>query len=398
MLDANRFRKDFPILEKRKIIYFDNACTTLKPRSVIDAINGYYTEYSGCAGRSMHKLGKEAENAFENSRKRIADFINAKDHEIIFTKNTSEALNLLCNSLDITGSHVLTTVMEHHSVLLPLMQMEKDGKIKLDYAMGDDNGRIDENEISEKMNKETKAIFIHHTSNVTGASPNLKEIVKIAHEKKAMVIIDAAQGAPHSHIDVKRLDADFLAFSGHKMLGPTGIGCLYGKYNLLEKMKPFMLGGETITKVSLEGFELEKPPHRFEAGIQNYAGAIGLAAACNYLEKIGVGNIEQYEKHLADYLLEKLVSIDGIKIYGPVPRKCPLFSFNYSKMGPHEIAIMLDEMENIAVRSGVFCAQPGTDRLGIKEGAVRASLYLYNTKQEIDIFAEALSKILKTFK
>jgi cysteine desulfurase/selenocysteine lyase len=397
MMNPEKIRKDFPLLEKRKIIYFDNACTTLKPKSVIEAVTRYYSEYSGCAGRSMHKLGKEAENAFESSRKRIAEFVCAKEHEIVFTKNTSEALNLVCRSVELNKCRVLTTVMEHHSVLLPLQQLANEGKITLDYAMGNEQGEISEKEIAEKMTPETRAVFIHHTSNVTGTGPKLKEIIKIAHDNNALAIIDAAQGAPHSHIDVKQLGADFLAFSGHKMLGPTGIGCLYGKYELLDKMKPFMLGGETITHVSLDNFTLEKPPHKFEAGIQHYAGAIGLAAACSYLEKLGMANIEQHEKQMADYIGKKLAETEGIKLYGPAQKSCPLFAFGSEKIGPHEIAIMLDEMENIAVRSGVFCAEPGSARLGMKQGAVRASLYLYNTKQEIDIFIEALGKILKTF-
>lgn len=395
MINPEKIRQDFPLFQKRKIIYFDNACTTLKPQQVIDAIVKYYSEYSGCAGRSVHKIANETQTAFEGARAKVAKFIGAKENEIVWTKNTTEAINLLAHSLQFKpGDRVLTTNIEHHSVLLPLQLLAQAGKISLDFALADPQGRLTSEQFQNKITNQTKLVLIHHTSNVFGTSPPLKEIIKIAHEHGALIGLDAAQGVPHYSVDAKGLDVDFLAFSGHKMLGPTGIGCLYGKYNLLEQLSPFMVGGETIVDVKLERTVFAKPPQKFEAGIQHYAGAIGLGAAVDYLAKIGMKNVEAYEKELAKYLLDRLSTIDGIKIYGPQER-CALVTFNVKNANPHEIAVILDTAANIAVRSGLFCAQPAFEAVGVPKGGVRASLYIYNTKVEVDVLAEQLEKISK---
>ena len=391
-MNVEKVREDFPFL-KKKTIYFDNACTTLKPKQVIDAVVDYYSNYSGCAGRSHHKISKKTEEEFEGARKKIGKFIDAKENEIIFTRNTTEGLNLLASSIKLEkDDRILTTNVEHHSVLLPFRRATKN----IDYALCDDKGNISLSAIEEKMGLNTKIVVIHQTSNVFGTSPEIKEIIKLAHEYNALTIIDGAQGVPHQKTDVKKLGCDFLVFSGHKMLGPTGIGCLYGKYELLEKLPPFILGGGTVLEVKMDGSVQQKPPHKFEAGIQHYAGAIGLGAATDYLNKIGMNDIERHEERLTRSLLEKMKEIEKIKILGPdaTGRKTALVSFNIKDMKAHHVALMLDEMD-IAVRSGMFCAQPAVESTGEKDGAVRASLYFYNTEQEIDTFIEAMKKISK---
>lgn len=397
MLDK-KIRDDFPIFSKRSIVYFDNACTTLKPKQVVEAIDRYYTAYSGCAGRSLHKLGKEAEEAFEDSREKIARFINCEKNEVIFTKNTSEAINLVARVLDFSDRNgVVTSILEHHSAFLPFQQLSLSGKITLDIVYPDKEGIFSADVWAQKINKNTKLVVLHHTNNTVATTPPLDEIIKIAHDNGALVLVDGAQGVPHHNVDFKRSNYDFLAFSGHKMLGPTGIGCLIGKYPILENMPPFMVGGETIEEVKVSRTIFAKPPHRFEAGIQHYAGAIGLAAAVEYLKKIGMGNIEKHERELTAELLKTLEQFPEVIPLGPkdANKKTGMLSFNLKGRNPHEIAIMMDEMANICVRSGIFCAQPGMEYIGAPDGALRASLYLYNTKEEIDIFAETLKSIIQ---
>lgn len=395
-MDVERIKEDFPVLRKRNIIYFDNACTTLKPQQVIDAVVEYYENYSSCAGRSVHRLAKETEERFEEARNKVAKFVGAKREEIVFTKNTTEAINLIAHSLEFKkGDKVVTTILEHHSALLPFQLLVKKGLLTLEFVYPNDEAEFELEKWEEKIDKSTKLIVIHHTSNVFGTTPPLKDIIKLAHDFGALVLLDAAQGVPHYEVNVKKLGCDFLAFSSHKMLGPTGVGCLYARYELLEELNPFILGGDTIKEVKPDRFILDKPPYKFEAGIQNYAGIIGLGAAVDYLKKIGMKNVEKYEKELAKYLLENLLSIENVKIYGPLSheKRCALVTFNLLEANPHEVAIMLDKVANIAVRSGMFCAQPALEYFGAMSGAVRASLYIYNTKEEIDVFIKQLKKI-----
>ncbi|VVB66842.1 Cysteine desulfurase [Candidatus Norongarragalina meridionalis] len=396
---SEKIRDDFPIFKKRKFIYFDNACTTLKPQCVIDAVVRYYSEYSGCAGRSMHRLGKEAEAAFEKSREEIAGFVGAKKEEVVFTKNCSEALNLVAHSLDFSKKRgVVTSVLEHHSAFLPFQALAQSGKIKLEVVYPEkETGLFDADAWVKKMSRDTRLVVIHHTNNTFGTQPPLKEIIGAAHDSGALVLLDAAQGVPHSEINFKKLGADFMAFSGHKMLGPTGIGCLVGRSSLLEEMPPFLVGGETIESVSLEKTVYAKPPHKFEAGIQNYAGAIGLAEACRYLRKQGMQDVEKHEKEMFAYALQKTEGIPHLDVYGTrdASKRSGIFLFNIRGVSPHQVAIMSDSMKAICMRSGVFCAEPGMKFLGIPDGACRASFYLYNTKREIDVFAETLASIAK---
>ena len=397
-LDAEKIRADFPVLQSQKVIYFDSACTTLKPKAVIEAERNYYEEVSGCAGRSAHRLAKKTDELFSASRERIARFVNAKTEEVIFTKNCTEALNLVIRSFNYSSRRkIVTTQLEHHSVLLPIMEQQRRGAVTMELIKTNSDGTFDESSISSTIDRTTALVVVHHTTNTTGMRAPLEKIIKTAHENGAAVLIDAAQGVPHSRVDFRKLGADFLAFSGHKMLGPTGIGCLVGKTEALEKLDTFIVGGETIETVALDKVVFKKAPKRFEGGIQNYAGAIGLGAACEYLGKIGMQNVEEHEKKLAGKLMQAIQSIPGSSIYGSgdSSKRCALVSFNLSKVPHHQVALMADSLSKIAMRSGTFCAQPAADSMGFGKGAVRASLYLYNTEKEIETFRETLQTIAK---
>jgi len=397
-MDVEKIREDFPVLQS-KVTYFDSACMSLKPTQVVEAQNAYYEEYSGCAGRSLHKLGKKTEEKFEEARQKVAKFTGASANEVVWTRNTTEAINLVARTLDFTKKNkVVTSNMEHHSALLPFMVPAKQGKLQMDYVKADAEGVTHAEDWEEKIDEKTMLVVAHHTTNSVGTHAPLKEITKAAHDNGALVLVDAAQGVPHVETNFKKSEADFLAFSGHKMLGPTGMGCLLAKAKLLEELPPFMVGGETVEHVSLEAVTFLKPPQKFEAGLQNYAGAIGLGAACDYLAKIGMRNVEEHEKKLAKKLFDALSGL-GVKIYGPkdVKERSALAAFNMGKARPHEVAMMLDKIANVAVRSGVFCAEPAMVHLGAPQGAVRASLYLYNTEAEVDYFRESLEKIAKLY-
>ena len=397
-IDANKLRADFPVLQSSKAIYFDSACTALKPRAVIDAEAGYYSGLSACAGRSHHTLAKKTEETFEASRARVAAFVGAKPDELVFTKNTTEALNLVIRSLHYSSrKKIVTTPLEHHSLLLPIMEQRRRGIVNMEMLGVQPDGTIDASSLSA-IDSSTALVAVHHTTNTTGIRAPLEKIVKAAHDAGALVLVDAAQGVPHSRVDFRKLGADFLAFSGHKMCGPTGIGCLVGKQEAFEKLDTFIVGGETVETVSLQGVKWKAAPKKFEAGIQNYAGAIGLAAACDYLAHIGMENIEKHEHEMAKKLIAALQSIPNTTIYGnPDPQKrCALVSFSLKGVAPHQAALMADSLAKIALRSGVFCAEPGMEALGApREGAVRASLYLYNTEEEVRVFAETMRKIAK---
>jgi len=395
-IDANRLRADFPVLQSSKAIYFDSACTALKPRAVIDAEAGYYSNLSACAGRSHHLLAKRTDELFAASRERIARFVGARPEELVFTKNTTEALNLVIRSLNYSSRRkAVTTPLEHHSLLLPIMEQQRRGIVNMEMLGVLPDGTVDETSLST-IDKSTALVAIHHTTNTTGMRAPLEKIVKAAHDAGAMVLVDAAQGVPHSRVDFHKLGADFLAFSGHKMCGPTGIGCLVGKREAFEKLDTFIVGGETVETVSLKEVKWKAAPKRFEAGIQNYAGAIGLAAACEYLSKTGMENIERHEHEMAKRLIEAISAIPNATIYGSktAPR-CALVSFNLKGVSAHQVALMADSLAKIALRSGVFCAEPGANALGFGKGAVRASLYLYNTDEEVRTFAETMQKIAK---
>ncbi len=396
-MDAKRLRKDFPILQKKingkPIIYLDSACMSLKPRQVVEAMNEYYYEYPACAGRSNHKLGAKATDKYHEAREAVAKFIGAKkNEEIIFTRNTTEGINLVANSLELNkGDVVLTTDKEHNSNLLPWIS-RKGTQHKIVFSRRD--GTFDTEAFEKSMDRKVKLVSMAHTSNLDGYTIPAEKIIKIPHDYGALVLLDAAQSVPHRRIDVKKMDVDFIAFSGHKMLGPTGTGVLYGKYHLLEMLRPFMIGGDTVQNSTYTSFTLLKPPEKFEAGLQNYAGAIGLAAAAKYLEKAGMQNVERHEIELNRLITRELQEINGLNIIGPpsAEQRSGIISFTIDEMNAHGVAVMLDETANVMIRAGQHCVHSWFNAHKI-DGSARASLYLYNTEEEAGIFTEALKKI-----
>ena len=409
----DKIRSDFPILGKKvngkPFIYFDSACTSLKPKQVIDAVVAYYSEYTGCAGRSVHKFATKTTEEFEKAREKVAKFINAKrPEEIVWTRNTTEAINIISHGFKFeTGDKVITTNLEHTSGTLPWMVKYKTGEIELEFVSCNNDGEFDTEDFKKKIDRKTKLVSLIHASNVTGTKSPLEDIIKIAHDNGSLVLVDGAQSVPHHPMDVRKSDIDLLAFSGHKMCGPTGIGCLYGKYDLLKEISPLSMGGETIKDIDInlckkgdtdKCFVLEEIPTRFEGGIQHYAGGIGLGAAVDYLTSVGMKNIVEYEKDLTKLLVEGLLTVPGIELLGPKDyrKRGALTAFNIKGMEPHDVAIMLDE-QNIFVRSGMHCAYPIHKFLHFMKGSVRASLYFYNTKEEVKTFIEKLTSIAKTF-
>ncbi len=377
-MDVNKIREDFPLL-KKNIIYFDSACMSLRPRQVIDKIKEYYEEYPACGGRSMHKLSNKVDDEVDNARNIIKKFIGAKkDKEIIFTKNATESINLLSNSFSF--NKVLLTDREHNSNLLPWQRHKKYGIFKI-------NSGFNLEKFSDAVKGYDFVSFVF-TSNLDGYTIPAKEIIKIAHENNAKVHLDAAQTIPHQEVDVRKLDVDFLSFSGHKMLGPSGIGVLYGKEDLLQQMKPFLIGGETVVNSTYDSFEIEKLPNRFEAGLQHYAGIIGLGAAAKYLDKIGLNDIHDHEVRLV-----KAINSEGLKLVG-IDKDRGIFNFNIPGVNYHEVASILDASKSILIRSGAHCVHSWYNANSI-QGSARASFYLYNTLDEIRIFNEELEKLKK---
>ncbi|MDP6642344.1 MAG: cysteine desulfurase [Candidatus Nanoarchaeia archaeon] len=398
-----KLREDFPILSRKihdkQLIYLDNSATTQKPIQVIDTIIDYYSNYNSNVHRGLHKLSEEATLKFEEAHKKVAKFINADFKEVIFTKGTTESLNLLAYSLSNQlkkGDEIVLTQMEHHSNLVPWQQIAKKLGLKLKFIKIKNDGTLDlEN---NPINKKTKIVSITHISNFLGTINPVKEIGKIAHENNALFIVDAAQSVPHLPIDVKDIDCDFLVFSAHKMLGPTGIGILYGKKDLLNEMQPFNYGGDMILEVKFEDAKFNELPWKFEAGTPNIAGAIGFGATIDYLNKVEMNNIREHGKELTKYAIKKLSEVKNLEVYGPLDpeKRGSLISFNLINIHPHDIVSLLDD-HGIAVRGGHHCAMPTMKLMGLT-GSVRASFYLYNTKEEIDYFVETLEKVKGVFK
>jgi cysteine desulfurase / selenocysteine lyase len=402
--DNEELRKDFPILDVKvhgkKLVYLDNAATSQKPKQVIDAVKDYYENYNANIHRSIHKLGEEATAAYENAREKVAKFINCSNEELIFTKSTTESLNLLAYSLTDNlkpGDEIVITRAEHHSNFVPWQQLAIKKNLKLKFIEINKDGTLNEESTKENITKNTKIVSLTHVSNVLGTVNDVKKIAKIAHQKGALIVVDGAQSVPHMKVDVKDLDVDFIAFSGHKMLGPTGVGALYGKRELLENMQPFLYGGEMIKEVTFENTKFNSLPWKFEAGTPNIAQVIGLGFAVDYLNNIGIDNIEKHEKEILKYAYDKLSEINEIEIYGPeAEKRSGLIAFNVKNVHAHDTAQILDG-EGIAVRAGHHCAMPLASELGIVASA-RASFYLYNTKEEIDKLVDGIKKVIKVFK
>lgn len=404
MIDVEKIRKDFPILDQivndEPLVYLDNAATTQKPKAVLEAVNRYYQEDNANVHRGVHTLAERATASYEAARETVRRFINASStKEVLFTRGTTTGLNWVgrfAEEILEEGDEVLISIMEHHSNILPWQEACRKAGAKLVYVYLKDGG-LDLEDFRKKLTDRTKFVSIAHASNVLGVINPVQEIAQLAHEKGAIVVVDGAQSVPHMKIDVQKLDADFFVFSGHKMAGPTGIGVLYGKEQYLNQMSPVEFGGEMIDFVYEQSATWKELPWKFEAGTPNMAGAIGLAAAIDYLEAIGMDAIERHEQDLIAYVFPKLQAIEGLKIYGSqdLVKRSGVISFNLGDLHPHDLATALD-YEGVAVRAGHHCAQPLIQYLGIPATA-RASFYLYNTKEDCDKLVEALIKTKEFF-
>jgi len=410
LLDVYKIRQDFPILNRilangKNIIYFDNAATTQKPKKVIDSICKYYSEYNSNIHRAVYQIAEEATFEYEKTRENICKFINARStEEIIFTRNTTESINLIAHSWGKRnikkGNKVILTEYEHHSNIVPWQMLCNDNGAKINYIDTNNQGYLNlESFVNFLKDKDkTKLISLSHMSNVLGTIYPVKEIIKIAHEKDIPVVLDGAQSVPHLKTDVQDIDCDFLAFSAHKMLGPTGVGILYVKKEILENMPPFITGGDMIKEVHKHNTIFNDLPYRFEGGTPNIADVIGFNAAIEYLKEIGMENVREHEKDLVRYMYDSLKDIKDITIYGP--ENCNdrggLISFNLQDIHPHDCATILNDF-GVAIRSGHHCAQVLMEKLDIVASS-RASLYIYNTKEEIDIFVNALNHVRRVFK
>ena len=402
-MNTEQIKKDFPLLENKNITYLDSGATTQKPIQVIKAVEEFYQKYNANPHRGAYSLSVEATEQYENTRTKIAKFINAKHREeIIFSKNATESLNLIAYSYGLDNlkkdDEVIISIMEHHSNLVPWQKMTKQTGSKLNYMYINENYEITDEEIESKITDKTKIVGITHVSNVLGTINNVKKIIKYAHKKGAVVIVDASQSIPHMKIDVQDLDADFLVFSGHKMLAPLGIGVLYGKREILNKMTPFLMGGDMIEYVYEQETTFAPLPNKFEAGTQNVEGVIGLGAAIDYIENLGYDKIQEIEHEVISYARQELSKLDYLTLY-TTPNKenhSSVISFNIKGVHPHDVASILDS-EGVCVRSGNHCAQPLMRFLGI-DSTCRASFYIYNTKDDVDKLVKALDKSYNMFK
>ena len=398
-LSSETIKKDFPIFNNSDLVYLDNAATTHKPQSVLNAVDRLYTEANANVHRALYSLGSESTERFENSRTKVADFINSNSaKEIIFTSGTTESINLLARSLGNTlnpGDEILISEMEHHSNIVPWQLTAERTGTTLNYIPVTETGELDLSEPDQYFKPNTKIVSITHISNVLGTINPVKKLAEMAHEMGALFIVDGAQGVPHLQVNVQDLGCDFYAFSGHKMLGPTGIGTLWGKTELLNEMDPFMGGGEMIETVTMESSTWNEIPYKFEAGTPNFAQAVGLGAAVDYLKIIGMSTIAEHEKTLTAYALNKINQIEGIRIHGSADERAGVISFNVDGIHPHDLAQFLNE-DNIALRVGHHCAQPLLSTLG-ETATARLSFYIYNDESDVDKFYDSLTNIRKYF-
>ena len=407
-MDVQELRKDFPILKRQvnnnPLIYFDNAATTQKPRQVINAISNFYENSNANVHRAVHTLSLEATDLYENSRQKIAEFIKAKDWlEVVFVRGTTEAINLVAYSWGLSnlgkGDEVLVSLMEHHSNIVPWEITSKQKGFTIKYAKVNSDGTLDYDDFENQFSSKTKIACLSQVSNVTGIINDVKRITKAAHDNGSLMLVDGAQSVPHMAVDVQDLDMDFLAFSGHKMLGPTGIGVLYGKKEVLQNMQPFQGGGEMIKEVEYnqgKGCNLSwnELPWKFEAGTPNISGAIGLAEAVKYLQAIGMDNVLSHEKDLIKYAVERMQRCNKVILHGSsdISNNCGIISFSLEGLSSHDVALICDNY-GIMIRSGYHCAQPLHQEVLKLQSSDRASFYIYNTQEEIDRFVEVLKEI-----
>ena len=398
------FRPDFPLLSRevhgRPLVYLDNAATTQKPRAVLEAMDGLYTTCNANVHRGIHTLSQEATALHEAARERVRAFLNARSTaEIIFTRGTTESLNLVASSFAEAflheGDEVILTVMEHHSDIVPWQLARERRGFTLRVVPMDDEGRLDLEAYAALLNERTRLVCCCHVSNVLGTVNPVREMARMAHEAGAYFLVDGAQSVPHFPVDVQELDCDFLAFSAHKLYGPTGVGVLYGKEELLERMPPYQGGGEMIARVTFEKTTFERLPFKFEAGTPDYVGTHGLAAAIDYVASIGLDRIAVYEDQLTRHAMARMREIEGMRFFGTVEGKTSVVSFNVGQIHPMDLGTLLDHL-GFAIRTGHHCAQPLMARCGV-EGMARVSFALYNTVEEIDRFVEALQRVVRMF-
>jgi len=406
MLDV---RDDFPVLKRRingrPIVYLDSACMALKPTQVVNAMNEYYEQYPACGGRSIHKFGEEASNAYTSSREKFASFLNASEpEECIWTRNATESLNIVAASVRIPpDGKIVTTTLEHHSGSLPFVERARRDGIKIEVVEAKSDGTFDMEDWKRIIDSKTRLVSVVHSSNVTGTVAPLKEIIEIAHDHGALVMSDDAQYAPHHPLDVQKLDVDFSAISVHKMCGPTGMGVLYGKSDLLNEMDMFLVGGDTVADVRYENGQILPeylpPPEKFEAGLQNYAGAIGAGAAAEYLQGIGMHEIERHERALLEKALKELKDMDHVRILGTddINIKTGLVTFSLDTVeAAHDVAAFLNDEFNVMIRSGAHCVHPFHYQMEISpmKGTARASFYLYNNMDDLQTFLEGMHALI----
>jgi cysteine desulfurase/selenocysteine lyase len=407
VVNSYELRNDFPIFKKKingkELVYLDNASTTQKPYSVINSITDFYSNYNSNIHRAVYQLAEEATTLYEQSREKIANFINVRPEEIVFTRNTTESINLIAHSWARTNlkkdDGVAITELEHHSNIVPWQILSQEIGTRLEYVGIDENGFLDLDYLIELISsKKVRLVSLSHMSNVLGTIVPIERIIKIAHENDIPVLVDGAQSVPHMPVDVKNMDCDFLVFSAHKMLGPTGVGVLYAKKEVLEKMRPFMGGGDMIKEVFKFHTNYNEVPYKFEAGTPNIADVVGFGAAIDYLEKIGMENIRKHEIDLTEYALESILSINHLTVYGPRDPnyRGGVISFNIADIHPHDLATIMND-HGIAIRSGHHCAQVLMQRLDVPATS-RASFYIYNTKEEIDKFVNAIKEAGRIFK
>lgn len=402
---SNKYLKDFPLsvqqMNGKRLVYLDNAATTQKPFVVLDAVMKYYKEDNANPHRGAYDLSVRATQAYEDAREVVREFIGAKHvHEVIFTRNATESLNLLAYSYGLhsveAGDEIVLSIAEHHSNLVPWQQVAKARGAVLNYMYLNEHGVVKDEEIEKKITNKTKLVAIAQVSNVLGSAHPLKKIIAKAHAVGAVVVVDAAQSVPHFTVDVQELDADFLVFSGHKMLAPMGIGVLYGKEDLLNAMPPFLYGGDMIEYVREQDSTFAPLPEKFEAGTQNVGGAVGLAAAIKYIKKVGLDEIAKIEKDLTNYAIEKMINLPYITLYGDtkgVTERAGVVSFNVQDAHPHDVSTILDA-DGVAIRAGHHCAHPLMSYLKVA-ATCRASFYLYNTREDIDILVDSIAKVRK---
>jgi len=407
-LNVAKIREDFPILNRKvrdgkRLIYLDNAATTQKPMQVIEAIHDYYMNYNANIHRAVHQLAEEATNAYEGARDKVAKFVNASREEIIFVRNATEAINLVAYAWGRenvnNGDKVVITEFEHHSNIVPWQLLTQEKNAKLEYIRINDDGLLMLDDLYNLLAQNSvKLVSVGHMSNVLGTIAPVKDIIKACHENNVRVLVDGAQSVPHMPVDVQKLDCDFMAFSAHKMLGPTGVGVLYAKREHLEKMRPFIAGSDMIKEVHKYETRWNDLPWKYESGTPNIADVIGYGVAIDYLNRIGMQNIRDHEKELTKYALDRITGVKGVHVYGTpdVEHRGGVISFNFGDIHPHDLATILDE-DGVAIRSGHHCAQVLMERLGVAATS-RASFYIYNTKEEVDVLINSLDRARMIFR